>query len=77
VDVVFTEVSNTVVDGCGEIVRQWESTDNCGNTVSHTQTITVTDTTAPVLSSEPGDVSVDCEAIPAVPTITASSRRSV
>ncbi|WP_164723486.1 HYR-like domain-containing protein, partial [Tenacibaculum discolor] len=72
VDVVFTEVSNTVVDGCGEIVRQWESTDNCGNTVSHTQTITVTDTTAPVLSSEPADVSVDCEAIPAVPTITAT-----
>ncbi|WP_425658324.1 gliding motility-associated C-terminal domain-containing protein [Tenacibaculum ascidiaceicola] len=72
VDVVFTEVSNTVVDGCGEIVRQWESTDNCGNTVSHTQTITVTDTTAPVLSEEPGDVSVDCEAIPAVPTITAT-----
>ncbi len=72
VDVIFTEVSNTVVDGCGEIVRQWESTDNCGNTVSHTQTITVTDTTAPVLSSEPADVSVDCEAIPAVPTITAT-----
>ncbi|MCO7185496.1 gliding motility-associated C-terminal domain-containing protein [Tenacibaculum sp. XPcli2-G] len=72
VDVVFTEVSNTVVDGCGEIVRQWESTDNCGNTVSHTQTITVTDTTAPVLSATPADVSVDCEAIPAVPTITAT-----
>ncbi|WP_455685112.1 HYR-like domain-containing protein, partial [Tenacibaculum discolor] len=72
VDVVFTEVSNTVVDGCGEILRQWESTDNCGNTVSHTQTITVTDTTAPVLSEEPADVSVDCEAIPAVPTITAT-----
>ncbi|MCG7502953.1 hypothetical protein MHM83_13870, partial [Tenacibaculum sp. Mcav3-52] len=72
VDVVFTEVSNTVVDGCGEIVRQWESTDNCGNTVSHTQTITVTDTIAPVLSAEPADVSVDCEAIPSVPTITAT-----
>ncbi|MFE8424890.1 hypothetical protein ABHQ57_12635, partial [Tenacibaculum sp. ZH5_bin.1] len=72
VDVVFTEVSNTVVDGCGEIVRHWESTDNCGNTVSHTQTITVTDTTAPVLSAEPADVSVDCEAIPSVPTITAT-----
>ncbi|WP_166627804.1 HYR-like domain-containing protein, partial [Tenacibaculum caenipelagi] len=72
VDVVFTEVSNTVVDGCGEILRKWESTDNCGNTVSHTQTITVTDTTAPVLSAEPSDVSVDCEAIPAVPTITAT-----
>uniref|UniRef100_UPI003D0CC3A5 gliding motility-associated C-terminal domain-containing protein n=1 Tax=Tenacibaculum sp. TaxID=1906242 RepID=UPI003D0CC3A5 len=72
VDVIFTEVSNTVVDGCGEIVRKWESTDNCGNTVSHTQTITVTDTTAPVLSSEPSDVSVDCESVPAVPTITAT-----
>uniref|UniRef100_UPI003D0CBBE7 gliding motility-associated C-terminal domain-containing protein n=1 Tax=Tenacibaculum sp. TaxID=1906242 RepID=UPI003D0CBBE7 len=72
VDVIFTEVSNTVVDGCGEIVRKWESTDNCGNTVSHTQTITVTDSTAPVLSSEPSDVSVDCESVPAVPTITAT-----
>ncbi|MDE0535999.1 hypothetical protein OU788_07130, partial [Tenacibaculum sp. L6] len=72
VDVVFTEVSNTVVDGCGEIVRKWEATDNCGNPVSHTQTITVTDTTAPVLSSEPANISVDCESIPVVPTITAS-----
>ncbi|RSC93649.1 HYR-like domain-containing protein, partial [Tenacibaculum singaporense] len=70
--VVFTEISNTVVDGCGEIVRKWESTDNCGNTVSHTQTITVTDTTVPVLSATPADVSVDCEAIPSVPTITAT-----
>ncbi|MDO6676830.1 gliding motility-associated C-terminal domain-containing protein, partial [Tenacibaculum sp. 1_MG-2023] len=57
VDVIFTEVSNTVVDGCGEIVRQWESTDNCGNTVSHSQTITVADITKPGFTV-PADITI-------------------
>src|SRR5688500_19443835 len=39
----YVETSNTVVEGCGVIVRTWTVTDQCGNTATHTQTITVTD----------------------------------
>ena len=73
VPVTFTEVSNTVVDGCGQIVRKWDAEDNCGNTASFTQTITVTDTEDPVLVGLPAaEVSADCGSIPAVPTVTAT-----
>ncbi|MEE3999162.1 PKD domain-containing protein, partial [Tenacibaculum sp. FZY0031] len=52
------------------VKRTWKLIDSCGNTTEKIQTITVVDTIAPVLSATPADVSVDCEAIPAVPTIT-------
>ncbi|WP_206082057.1 gliding motility-associated C-terminal domain-containing protein [Maribellus sediminis] len=50
VAVNYEELSNTVVDGCGQIVRRWTAEDDCGNPVSFTQTITVEDNTPPVLS---------------------------
>jgi hypothetical protein len=62
VSVIFNETINTVVDGCGEIIRTWSATDYCGNTVSDTQTITVEDTEAPVWLTAAGalDVTVQC-----------------
>src|SRR5688500_14283528 len=72
VPVSYTETSNTVVDGCGQIVREWTATDACGNIVTETQTITVTDTEAPVLVGVPADQTVDCNAIPAPATVTAT-----
>src|SRR5688572_8443323 len=72
VPVSYTETSNTVVDGCGQIVREWTATDACGNNVTETQTITVTDTEAPVLIGVPADQTVDCNAIPAPATVTAT-----
>ncbi|TPV31395.1 HYR domain-containing protein, partial [Paucihalobacter ruber] len=68
----FTEISNTVVDGVGTIVRQWSITDNGGNTTTETQTISVVDSTAPALIGVPADITVECDAIPALPTVTAT-----
>ena len=47
-------------------VRVWNFTDACGNvSAEFSQTITVTDTTAPVfISNLPGDISVSCDNIP-------------
>ena len=48
--------------------RTWTATDNCGNSVSQTQVITVQDTTDPVLEGVPANVTVECDAIPAPST---------
>ncbi len=52
VTVVFDEVNNAA-SGCGTITRTWVATDNCGNTLTHAQTITVVDTNDPIISGPP------------------------
>src|SRR5204863_2754782 len=42
------------------IARTYHATDSCGNSSRHTQTITVDDETAPVISSAPTDTTVSC-----------------
>ena len=62
-DVVITE-SDVEVAGCGNtkvITRTWVATDDCGNTTSGDQVITVVDTTAPTLDV-PADVTIECTA---------------
>ena len=60
------------------IRRTWTATDACGNTDQHTQTITVSDNTNPVLSANPANESYQCAAqVPAVPTVTASDNCDV
>ncbi|RXR18894.1 hypothetical protein EQG63_05460, partial [Flavobacterium amnicola] len=55
------------------INRKWTFTDACGNSSSHTQTITVQDTTNPVFNgSLPANVTVQCDAVPAPVVLTAS-----
>ncbi|HEU4551717.1 MAG TPA: gliding motility-associated C-terminal domain-containing protein, partial [Chitinophaga sp.] len=50
------------------LVRTWKATDNCGNTATMTQTITVQDTTRPVFTvMPPGDTMVNCNAVPPPP----------
>ena len=61
VPVTFSELS-TVVDGCGTITRTWTATDACGNTTTATQTITVEDNIAPVLSGVPAAITAQCGA---------------
>ncbi len=74
IDVIFEEeISQT--NNCGtasEIRRTWTAADCSGNSVSYVQTITVTDDEAPEFTSElPGDITVNCSAIPEVPVLTA------
>ena len=61
------------VSACSyNIIRTWTATDDCGNTASVVQTISVTDSTAPVFDNAPANVTVQCGNIPAVPVVTAS-----
>lgn len=53
------------------ITRTWTISDDCGNTVSATQSITVIDNISPVFTFVPADVTVNCESIPPVETPTA------
>src|SRR5439155_14610908 len=54
------------------ITRTYKATDVCGNSATCTQTITVNDTTAPVLSAAPAAVTVECDAVPTAATLTAT-----
>ena len=69
--VQFSEqMSNT---GCPQVVtRVWTATDACGNSVSATQTITVTAATPVELVGVPGDMTVDCGNVPVAATVTAT-----
>ncbi|MBD3581167.1 HYR-like domain-containing protein [Flavobacterium selenitireducens] len=54
------------------IVRTWTFADACGNTSSVSQTISVNDTIAPVISQLPGATTIDCPATPVFATATAT-----
>ncbi|MGV1015616.1 MAG: hypothetical protein ACOYB4_11660, partial [Methyloceanibacter sp.] len=54
------------------LVRTWTATDDCGNSVAHTQTVTVADTRAPVLEGVPADATNECSAISAPAEVTAT-----
>ncbi len=56
---------------CLTFTRFWRATDSMGNTSQCTQTITIVDTTAPVLSGVPTNLTVQCTP-PAPPTVTAT-----
>jgi len=70
------ELDEEIVPGPGAgramITRTWTATDSCGNYTSQTQIITVIDTTAPVLHGVPVDETVECDAIPEPPVVTAT-----
>ena len=62
-EVSIDVVSETTAGACaGEytITRTFTATDDCGNSTSATQTITVQDTTAPEFTSVPADYTAEC-----------------
>lgn len=79
-DVSVTFSGEALLDGnCKysySIIRGWLATDNCGNTSTATQTLTVQDITPPVFTAVPGSVTVNCDAIPPTGVPTASDNCS-
>lgn len=72
---VINYTDSTIPGICPEesvITRTWTAADDCGNTVSCSQTITVEDNTAPTLSEVPEDLTVECDAVPEPADITAT-----
>jgi hypothetical protein len=59
-DIDFTENKLNVDNNAYTLVRTWSVTDASGNTVSHSQTVTVSDTSPPVFVQPPADATVTC-----------------
>ena len=73
VAVSWAETSSTAdgMSGCFEVVREYTFTDGCGNSATATQTISVFDDVAPVLSEVAAAVELQCgDEMPAAPTAT-------
>ena len=66
-----TRISGACPDSYS-LVRRWTVSDNCGNTATAEQTLTVQDVQPPVFLFVPADATVNCEAIPGISTPTAS-----
>ena len=55
------------------LVRIWTATDRCGNQTSQSQTITLMDTTAPMIEGVPNNLTLECDEVipnPASPVAT-------
>jgi hypothetical protein len=70
VNVVYSEINENIPCGL-RTIRKWTATDACGNSAFVTQSITRTDSQAPVMSGVPGNIQVQCDEIPGLPVVTA------
>ena len=74
-------VDSGVLDPCegGTIIRTFTATDQCGNDVSATQTVTLLpDSDIPTFTSTlPTDMTVDCDNVPTAPIIEADDCNAV
>ncbi|MEY2407543.1 MAG: large repetitive protein [Verrucomicrobiota bacterium] len=74
-DVLIRVVGTVTNQTCGRTfsaTRTWQATDPCTNSAQCSQTITVVDTTPPVLANCPANVVVECDQVPAEAAVTAS-----
>ena len=77
-DVMITLEENKIIldENCPDsynLKRTWTATDNCGNTASKSQVVKVRDRTDPILVGAPEEtITVECDAIPEPPTVTAT-----
>ena len=63
INVIFSQVSSQ--NGCNLLfIRKWMAIDDCNNSVSATQTVTTTDTEAPVFVNQLFDLTINCDEIP-------------
>ena len=53
------------------LTRTWRALDQCGNSKTASQVITVRDTQAPTFNSPPANVTVMCGCVPTTPAVTA------
>jgi hypothetical protein len=61
VQVIFSQTGLPLsCPGMGTVVNTWTATDSHGNSIAHTQTVTVMDQTDPELTSYPADITVTC-----------------
>ncbi|HZV68020.1 MAG TPA: HYR domain-containing protein [Saprospiraceae bacterium] len=61
--VVITHADRTILSSCAissNVARTWTATDDCGNSASCTQTITVIDNTSPQINC-PGNLVLNCD----------------
>jgi hypothetical protein len=61
VTTTFSDVNSGVGCGGGDITRTYTSQDGCGNTSTFTQTIVFTDSTPPVFTTVPPDLTTTCD----------------
>ncbi|MBT8266225.1 MAG: T9SS type A sorting domain-containing protein, partial [Bacteroidia bacterium] len=75
-DIIVSPTANITPGACANdfvMVRTWTFTDECGNTSSVSQTITVNDDTAPVPPAPPADLNLQCASdVPAAVDLTAT-----
>jgi hypothetical protein len=73
----YTEIkTNGSCPGNYTLTRTWSTTDIGGNTTTSSQVITVRDIQKPILSEAPGNMIVECNAVPLAATLTATDNCS-